>query len=441
MNADRLITDLLEIESDFKGEEKDEDFFPTLNVEGLDNSACKAAEGERLNYYSIFNIKNEYKKTEIYAEKMQISIINNLIFLSKLNKSKRNDEMMNIVLNCLHVSFENKNDLVKTISEEKSLYLYKQHLLKNKIFFLKILRKIKNRNFYPDIKQIIKDVTRDIFSFNRCVYNGSIGIERITSLLYKLLNKHFICKIKNFLLTFFLLSIMSRTNNSVDLLYILEFFYKNDNYSFIIPDSSFISPCEVTVYNNMIILKSNVKYFINLLDDKTNLLCNCFNIIYIQENLISDNFYLNIYKTLLKQHKYHYLFRNKKIVDSLNFFDVHSICKKLKWGSYTCEENLFSESIAKEVHNICKDTNAVCANEENTLACEGEIDRRGEEWKDVIPDLESIEISSQSSYDYNDNEVDIKKINKQNFVYRNDINDLKKGKKNFFYQYLIIELN
>ncbi|SCM21201.1 conserved Plasmodium protein, unknown function [Plasmodium berghei] len=440
MNVDKLVSDLNELDDSFNEENNLDEFFSSSNIK-LDNERGSNIANKGTNYYSIFNIKNEYKGVEINAEKIQIDIIKRLIFLLKLYKNKRTScEIIKHIFECLYISFESKNDMIKNASDETVLYTYKEYLLKNKFIILKIIRKIKNKHLYPDIKQIIKDVTRDIFTFNSIIYNGSLGFERITYLLYKLLNKNFKCKFKNFLLTFFLFSIMSRTNNSVDILYILEYYYKNDNFSFIIPDTSFISPCDLTVCNDLIVLNTNIRYYINIEDDDTNNISyNCYNIIYIQESLISHNFYLYIYKTLLKQEKYYYLFNNKNIIgNDFDFFNINSNISKLKSPKLN-SECVGTENAAKKIEQINKTLeNFTLHNEiENNLFyhINSEID------EEILPnniskDLDSIDISSQSTYSYNDNEMNIDKINAQNCWYM-DLND----KKNFFYQYLIIELN
>ncbi|CDU17580.1 conserved Plasmodium protein, unknown function [Plasmodium yoelii] len=451
MNIDKLVSDLNELDDSFNEENNLDDFFSSANIK-LDSEKDSNVANKGTNYYSIFNIKNEYKNVEINAEKIQIDIIKRLIFLLKLYKNKRTSwEIIKHIFECLYISFESKNDMIKNISDETVLYIYKEYLLKNKFVILKIIRKIKNKHLYPDIKQIIKDVTRDIFTFNSIIYNGSLGFERITYLLYKLLNKNFKCKFKNFLLTFFLFSIMSRTNNSVDILYILEYYYKNNNFSFIIPDTSFISPCDLTIYNDLIVLNTNVRYYINIEDDDTNNISyNCYNIIYIQESLISHNFYLYIYKTLLKQEKYYYLFNNKNIIgNDFDFFNINSNISKLKPPKLNSEcvetenvteKNVTEKNAAEKNEQINKTIeNSTLHNEiEHNLFhhINSEID------DEILPNkisknLDSIDISSQSTYSYNDNEMDIDKINAQNCWYMN-LND---KKKNFFYQYLIIELN
>ncbi|KAI4839413.1 hypothetical protein MKS88_001963 [Plasmodium brasilianum] len=470
MNVENLIADLNEIENELKDENKgEEEEFVPFNFDECEEFKGKALYDENLSYYSIFNIKKEYKKMAIKVEKIQVNVINNLIFFFKLNKVKSNPEMVETIKDCLNFSFQNNNDeTIKKSSEEKSLFAYKQHLLKNKYFFLKILRRIKNRSIYPDIKQIIKDVTRDVFSFNGNIYNGSIGFEGILLLLYKLLNKHFKCPLRNFLLSFFLLSIMSRTNNSVDILYILEYFYKNNNFSHIIPNSSFLSPCEVTVYNNIIILKSNIKYFINITEDYTNLSYNCHNIIYIDEELIADNFYLDIYKELLKQDRYHYLFGSGNLFEgnyqygnkhfvNLNFFDVDSVCRSLKRsdstsiynnlnvqkqeGGESVEEKIQQDKDEQELKkDRCYNANSIDVQEENSSTNKKKMNRSEKKISVSSSILEDIGVSSNSTYDYNDNEIDIKKINEQNSVYQHNSNDINKSIKNFFYQYLIIEL-
>ncbi|CRG99389.1 conserved Plasmodium protein, unknown function [Plasmodium relictum] len=433
MNIEKLVADLNDIENEFNEEHKSEDF---LHISLKKNDSCCILSDENIvNYFSIFNIKNEYKKAEINLEKIQLSIINNLIFLLKLKKKLYDPEILKTILECLNISFKNKNETIENVSEEKSLHIYKQNLLKNKYLFLKILRKIKNKSFYPDIKQCIKDVTRDVFSFNKSIYNGSLGFETILYLLFKLLNKNLKSEMKNLLLSFFLLCIMSRTNNSVDILYILEYFYKNNNFSLIIPNTSYISPCEVSIYNNIIILKTNVKYFINIID-QTNLSYNCYNIIYIDENLISDNFYLYIYKILLKEKKYHYIFNNKSF-ENLDFFNINMNYSKL------CK-NINNE---KNLNNIIKEQNNefnmgyISDKEEYYLINKEKINDKIKNGKNVQSFIEDIEISSNSIYNFSDNEIDIKKINEQNSFYLNINNDLDKKKKNFFYQYLIIELN
>ncbi|CRG96727.1 conserved Plasmodium protein, unknown function [Plasmodium gallinaceum] len=432
MNIEKLTADLNDIENEFNEENKGGDFL-CLNMFKLDN--CTMPYENVINYFSIFNIKNEYKKTEINAEKIQISILNNLIFLLNLKKKFYDEEILKIILECINVSFKNKNETIENASEEKSLLIYKQHLLKNKYLFLKILRKIKSKNYYPDIKQCIKDVTRDVFSFNMSVYNGSLGFETILFLLYKLLNKNLKNDIRNFLLSFFLLSIMSRTNNSVDILYILEYFYKNNNFSLIIPNTSYLTPCEVSIYNNIIILKTNVKYFINLID-QTNLSYNCHNIIYIDENLISDNFYLYIYKTLLKQKKYHYIFNNKTF-ENLDFFNINMNYSKLKGSNINCEENLNVKIKKENTINV----EHISDQKEHNLINKENINEKIKNGAIIEFPTEDIEIFSDSTYSVSDNEFDIKKINEQNSYYLNIDNNSNKKKKNYFYQYLIIELN
>ncbi|SCM20242.1 conserved Plasmodium protein, unknown function [Plasmodium chabaudi adami] len=441
MNIDKLVADLNELDDGFNEENSLDEFFSSSNIK-LDNGRGSNIGNKGTNYYSIFNIKNEYKSVEINAEKIQIDIIKRLIFLLKLYKNKKTSyEIIKHIYECLYISFESKNDMIKNISDETALYIYKEYLFKNKFIILKIIRRIKNTHLYPDIKQIIKDATRDIFAFNGTIYNGSLGIERITYLLYKLLNKNFKCKFKNFLLTFFLFSIMSRTNNSVDILYILEYYYKNNNFSFIIPDTSFISPCDLTVYNDLIVLNTNVRYNINIEDDETTSISyNCYNIIYIQESLISHNFYIYIYKTLLKQEKYYYLFNNKNIIgNDFDFFNINANISKLKLQKLN-SEYVETENGAKKIEQINKTLeNSSLHNEmENNLFyhINSEIDDEVPP-NNISKDLDSIDISSQSTYTHNDNEMDIDKINAQNSWYM-DLND---KKKNFFYQYLIIELN
>ncbi|GAW80242.1 hypothetical protein, conserved [Plasmodium gonderi] len=434
MNTEKLIADLKELENDYRGDETEEDSFWVQHGGCPDNSRNQRLLDEEMKYhYSIFNTRNEYKRTEINVEKIQIDIINNLIFFLKLLKKKNDEEIIRQIIKCIQVSFETENEHIEKISEEKSLYIYKQYLLKNKYIFLKILRKIKNKNFYPNIKQIIKDITRDVFSFNREIHNGSSGFETILSLLYELLNKNIKCLFRNMLLSFFLLSLMSRTNNSVDILYTLDSFYKNSNFSIIVPNTCFISPCELSIYNNIIILRSNVKYFINITQDESLLLpYNCYNIVYIDEHLISDNFYLHIYQTLLKDQKYHYLFTDRKLFAHLNFFDVQSNYVKLK--SKICDSlNASPVGVAKKQENQIYHDIIKCS--QNEEADKSEI--QGNHFSSSF--LDNIEVSSSSTYNCSDNEIDIKQINDQNRVYCNGLGDLDKQKRNFFYQYLIIE--
>lgn len=274
---------------------------------------------------------------------------------------------------------------------------------------LKIIRKIKNNHLYPDIKQLIKDVTRDVFSFNGKIYNGSIGFENIIYLLYKLLKKKYItCPLKSFILSFFLLSIMSRTNNSVDILYILEYFYKNNNFSIIIPDSSFLSPCELSIYDNIILLKNNVRYLINITEEST-LKYNCYNIIYMDINKITDNFYNHIYKILLQQEKYHYIFKYK-IFHNIHFFNTNLNITKLK---LTYKYN--NDEKCQYRHN----TNEEPKDDKN--AYNSSIIKNSNTIHDHI-------FSSDSSYNSNhNNNIDINKINEKNFLY---INKNSKGKLN-----------
>ncbi|KJP88626.1 hypothetical protein AK88_01706 [Plasmodium fragile] len=429
MNADKLLADLREIEEEYEGESEGEDpLMPTQKVMFPSGSVNRKLFDEKMNHhYTIFNTKNEFRKTEINVEKTQIDIINHFIFLLKLLKRRNDEEMIRQIKKCIQVSFETDNDEMQKLSEEKSFYLYKQYLLKNKHFFFKMWTSMKNKNFYPDVKQIIKDITRDVFSFNRQILNGSLGFKSILSNLYKLLGKYFQCDFKNILLSFFLLSLMSRTNNTVDILYTLEYYFKNKNFSIIIPNTCFISPCELSICNNIILLRSHVKYFIKVTEESSSLLAyNCYNIIYVDENLISDNFYLHIYKTLLKDCKHHYLFRDQELFGQVNFFDVKSNYAKLKSKGLPQEEDPFGEVPTGY------DT-AIYPNAEKTESIE--------EKNHFATLLDDVEVSSNSTYNCSDNEIDIKKINEKNRLYRDTCNHLGKSKRNCFYQYLIIELS
>lgn len=419
-----------------------------LNITTIGESSEHFSLNKSINsYFSIFNTKNEYKKIQMKAEHIQIEIIDNLIFLLKLKSNYDDEKMVKMIFHCINETFQNKNKPILDMSKENPLFIYKQNLLKNKYLFLKVIRKMKNKHFYPDIKQCIKDVTRDVFSFNKNIYNGSLGFENILYILYKLINKNMKDKLKSLLLSFFILSILSRTNNSVDILYILEYFYKNDNYAFVIPDSSFLSPCELSVYKNIIILKSNIKYCLRL-SDQTTLSYNCYNIIYINEHDISENFYIYIYSFLLKQEKYHYIFK-KKIFRDVDFFNTHLNYLKLKKknnthkssveeqtrtthfkssGIHSCTEILFTNSTKTELNAEQKTNN------------ESQEQRVEREKKNLQTLLNDMEISSESSYDYVDSGISIEQINDQNDLYLTQ-DSLSAKKKNFFYQFLIIELD
>ncbi|GAB65752.1 hypothetical protein PCYB_072540, partial [Plasmodium cynomolgi strain B] len=430
MNADKLVSDLREIEEDYEGESEGEDpLMPTEKVTFPSGSVNRKLFDEKMNqHYTIFNTKNEFRKTEINVEKTQIDIVNHFIFLLKLLRRSNDEEIIRQIAKCIEVSFETDNDEVQKLSEEKSFYVYKQYLLKNKHFFLKIWRSMKNKNFYPHVKQIIKDITRNFFSFNREIHNGSQGFKSILSSLYKLLGKYFPCDFRKILLTFFLLSLMSRTNNTVDILYTLEYYFKNNNFSIIIPNSCFISPCELSICNNIILLRSHVKYFIKVTEESSSLLnYNCYNIIYIDENLISDNFYLHIYKTLLKDCKHHYLFRDTELFGEVNFFDVKSNYAKLKSKGVSQVGDPFREG----------PTGYDATMYPNGGKTES-IEQQGDHFATLLDD---IEVSSSSTYNCSDNEIDIKKINEKNKLYRDTRDHLGKRRRNFFYQYLIIELS
>ncbi|ANQ07382.1 Uncharacterized protein PCOAH_00017400 [Plasmodium coatneyi] len=432
MNADKLVADLREIEEDYEGGESEgeDPLMPTQKVTFPSGSVNRKLFDEKMNHhYTIFNTKNEFRKTEINVEKTQIEIINHYIFLLKLLRRRKDEEIIREIAKCIEVTFETDNDEMQQLSEEKSFHMYKQYLLKNKYFFLKIWRSMKNKNFYPDVKQIIKDTTRDVFSFNRQIHNGSLGFKSILSNLYKLLGKYFQCDFRKTLLAFFLLSLMSRTNNTVDILYTLEYYFKNKNFSIILPNSSFISPCELSICNNIILLRSHVKYFIKITEESSSLLpYNCYNIIYIDENLISDNFYLHIYKTLLKDCKHHYLFRDNELFGQVNFFDVKSNCAKLK-SKGVCKPGDPSRQIPTSYDAT------IHPNGEKTES----IEQQGDNFATLLDD---VEVSSSSTYNCSDNEIDIKNINEKNRLYRDNIRDhLGKRRRNFFYQYLIIELS
>ncbi|KNG75890.1 hypothetical protein PFMG_02185 [Plasmodium falciparum IGH-CR14] len=394
MNVDKLIGDLKDLENDEYGEHiRKESIFHGSEIKNKRDEINNCLNmvslyNEQISYISNFNIKNEYRKSKIRAEKIQMNVLYDLIFLLKLKKKTSNLCDDNITRDIIH-----------------------------KICDLKI----KNNHLYPDIKQLIKDVTRDVFSFNGKIYNGSIGFENIIYLLYKLLKKKYItCPLKSFILSFFLLSIMSRTNNSVDILYILEYFYKNNNFSIIIPDSSFLSPCELSIYDNIILLKNNVRYLINITEEST-LKYNCYNIIYMDINKITDNFYNHIYKILLQQEKYHYIFKYK-IFHNIHFFNTNLNITKLK---LTYKYN--NDEKCQYRHN----TNEEPKDDKN--AYNSSIIKNSNTIHDHI-------FSSDSSYNSNhNNNIDINKINEKNFLY---INKNSKGKlNNIFYQYLIIELD
>lgn len=434
MNVDKLIGDLKDLENDEYGEHiRKESIFHGSEIKNKRDEINNCLNmvslyNEQISYISNFNIKNEYRKSKIRAEKIQMNVLYDLIFLLKLKKKTSNlcddnitRDIIHKICDCIQITFHNENDKIEKICDENSLYIYKKHLLKNKFMLLKIIRKIKNNHLYPDIKQLIKDVTRDVFSFNGKIYNGSIGFENIIYLLYKLLKKKYItCPLKSFILSFFLLSIMSRTNNSVDILYILEYFYKNNNFSIIIPDSSFLSPCELSIYDNIILLKNNVRYLINITEEST-LKYNCYNIIYMDINKITDNFYNHIYKILLQQEKYHYIFKYK-IFHNIHFFNTNLNITKLK---LTYKYN--NDEKCQYRHN----TNEEPKDDKN--AYNSSIIKNSNTIHDHI-------FSSDSSYNSNhNNNIDINKINEKNFLY---INKNSKGKlNNIFYQYLIIELD
>lgn len=484
MNVNKLLEDLNNIENEFKGHEQEkssnekqkqiieheheedqgieqteghgegdgqgqgfchEDF---LNLTTIGESSEHFSLNKSINsYFSIFNTKNEYKKIQMKAEHIQVEIIDNLIFLLKLKSNYDDEKIVKIIFDCINEAFRDKNKPILDMSKEKPLFLYKQNLLKNKYLFLKVIRKMKNRHFYPDIKQCIKDVTRDVFSFNKNVYNGSLGFENILYILYKLINKNRKNKLKSLLLSFFILSILSRTNNSVDILYILEYFYKNDNYAFVIPDSSFLSPCELSVYKNIIILKSNIKYCLRL-SDQTTLSYNCYNIIYINEHVISDNFYVYIYSFLLKQEKYHYIFKNK-IFKDIDFFNIQLNYLKLKRKNDTHESfvegqtgatHFKSSGIHSSAEVLFTNSHKTELDTEEKRKNESQEQRVEREKKKLQTLLDDMEMSSESSYDYVDSGISIEQINDQNDLYLNT-DSLSGKKKNFFYQYLIIELD
>ncbi|CAI7719620.1 conserved Plasmodium protein, unknown function [Plasmodium vivax] len=430
MNADKLLADLRAIEEEYEGESEGEDpSVPTQRAAFPSGSVNQKLFDEKMNHhYTIFNTKNEFRKTEINVEKTQIDIVNHFIFLLKLLRRSHDEEVVRQIMKCIEVTFETDNDEVQKLSEEKSFYLYKQYLLKNKHFFLKIWRSMKNKNFYPDVKQIIKDITRDVFSFNRQVHNGSLGFKVILSTLYKLLGKYLQCDFRRILLAFFLLSLMSRTNNTVDILYTLEYYFKNRNFSIIVPDSCFISPCELSLCKNIIMLCSHVKYFIKVTEEPSSLLrYNCYNLIYIDENQISDNFYLHIYKTLLKDYKHHYLFRDAELFGQVNFFDVKANCAKLKPKGVLPAGDPFRE---------------VPTGNDTTVYPNGGKGENTEQQGDHFATLlDDVEVSSNSTYNCSDNEIDIKKINEKNRLHRDGRDHLGKRTRNFFHQYLIIELS
>ncbi|SOV14119.1 conserved Plasmodium protein, unknown function [Plasmodium gaboni] len=440
MNVDKLIADLKDLENDEYAEHvRKESIFSSSEIKNKRNeiNSCSnilSLYNEQISYISNFNIKNEYRKSKIRAEKIQMNVLYDLIFLLKLKKktSKVGDDNMtrNIIhkiWDCIEITFHNENDKIEKICDENNLYIYKKHLLKNKFLLLKIIRKIKNNHLYPDIKQLIKDVTRDVFSFNGNIYNGSIGFENIIYLLYKLLKKKYItCPLKSFILSFFLLSIMSRTNNSVDILYILEYFYKNNNFSIIIPDSSFLSPCELSIYDNIILLKNNIRYLINITEEST-LKYNCYNIIYIDINKITDNFFNHIYKILLQQEKYHYIFKYK-IFNNIQFFNTTLNVKKLNltYNNNNKDHHLHHDEIFPYMNNTSKEHK----HDKNIYNLS--INNNSNEMDDHI-------FSSDSSSNSNHNNIDIHKINEKNFLYINK--NSKSQVKNIFYQYLIIELD
>ncbi|EUD68001.1 hypothetical protein C922_01613 [Plasmodium inui San Antonio 1] len=431
MNVDKLVADLHEIEEDYEGESEGEEdpSMMTQKVTFSSGSVNRKLFDEKMSHhYAIFNTKNEFRKTEIHVEKTQIEIVNHFIFLLKLLRRSNDEEIIREIANCIKVTFETDNDEVQKLSEEKSFYLYKQYLLKNKHFFLKLCRSMKNRHFYPDVKQIIKDITRDVFSFNKEILHGILGFKSILFSLYNLLGKYLQCEVRKILLAFFLLSLMSRTNNTVDILYTLEYYFKNSNFSIIVPNSCFISPCELSICNNIILLRSCVKYFIKVTEESSSLLrYNCYNVIYIDENLISDNFYLHIYKTLLKDCKHHYLFRDTELFGQVDFFDVKSNYAKLKSKGVPQAEGPFRE---------------VPTGYDVTISPDSEkrdgMEQKGDHFATFLDD---IEVSSSSTFNCSDNEIDIEKINEKNRLYRDACDHLGKRRKNFFYQYLIIELS
>ncbi|SOV14238.1 conserved Plasmodium protein, unknown function [Plasmodium sp. gorilla clade G2] len=441
MNVDKLIADLKDLENDEYAEHvRKESIFSTSEIKNKRNeiNSCSnvlSLYNEQISYISNFNIKNEYRKSKIRAEKIQMNVLYDLIFLLKLKKktSKVGDDNItkNIIYkiwDCIEITFHNENDKIEKICDENNLYIYKKHLLKNKFLLLKIIRKIKNNHLYPDIKQLIKDVTRDVFAFNGNIYNGSIGFENIIYLLYKLLKKKYItCPLKSFILSFFLLSIMSRTNNSVDILYILEYFYKNNNFSIIISDSSFLSPCELSIYDNIILLKNNIRYLINITEEST-LKYNCYNIIYIDINKITDNFYNHIYKILLQQEKYHYIFKYK-IFHNIQFFNTTLNVKKLNL-TYNNNNNNNDHHDDDETFPYMNNTSKEHKHDKNIYNLS--INNNSNELDDNI-------FSSDSSSNSNHNNIDIHKINEKNFLYINK--NSKSQVKNIFYQYLIIELD
>lgn len=431
MNVDKLVADLREIEEDYEGESDggEDPLMVTQKVAFPTGSVNRKLFDEKMNqHYTIFNTKNEFRKTEINVEKTQIDVVNHYIFLLKLLRRRKDEDIIRQIGKCIEVTFETDNDEMEKLSEEKSFYVYKQYLLKNKYFIFKILRSMKNRNFYPDVKQIIKDITRDVFSFNRQIHNGSLGFKSILSNLFKLLGKYIQCDFRKTLLAFFLLSLMSRTNNTVDILYTLEYYFKNQNFSIIVPNSSFISPCELSICNNIILLRSHVKYFIKITEESSSLLpYNCYNIIYIDENLISDNFYLHIYKTLLKDCKHHYLFSDNEIFGQINFFDVKSNYAKLK---------------SKAVPQAGDSFRQVSIGHDSTIYPNGgKTESIEQQENDFTTPLDDIEVSSSSTYNCSDNEIDITNINEKNRLYRDTCDNMGRRRRNFFYQYLIIELN
>ncbi|KOB85633.1 hypothetical protein PFDG_01154, partial [Plasmodium falciparum Dd2] len=131
MNVDKLIGDLKDLENDEYGEHiRKESIFHGSEIKNKRDEINNCLNmvslyNDQLSYTSTLNIKNAHRNSQIRADKIQMNVLYDLIFLLNLKKQTSNlcddnitRDIIHKTCDCIQPPFHNENDKIEEICDE-----------------------------------------------------------------------------------------------------------------------------------------------------------------------------------------------------------------------------------------------------------------------------------------------------------------------------------